>query len=383
MDKSKLLRRSSIATAATVLLVAAPAMAATWSNQPAGAVGTQSTLASADLLSTSDGWAVGAAGSVGGVIERWNGQRFTAVTSPNILNNQVNAYAGLAGVDALSATSAFAVGTSSYYGSDGLSHSNAVAERWNGSSWSRLSVPSNPSITSFNAVKAFSGSDVWAVGRAGDSFSGATLAMHWNGTTWTPFTTPSPGTRDNILTRVSGSGPNDVWAVGYYRDLPYGNRARHSLALHWDGRSWTRVATPDVGPIQTFLRDVVALSPTNAWAVGYASGGINGTTAVVLHWNGTAWSASAAPAFGTLDAVTAVSATDIWVTGSDGTTGMPALANWRGSSWSTSAAPLPGTPSFASLSGLATSGTTVLAVGYTSEPSTGASAPLALATRNG
>src|SRR4051794_37324497 len=125
MDKGKLIRKSSIATAAAVLLVAAPAMAAAWSSRPAGSVGTQSTLASTDLLSASDGWAVGAAGAVGGVIERWNGQRFTVVSSPNILDNQTNAFAGLSGVDALSGTSAFAVGTSTYYGSDGLSHSNA------------------------------------------------------------------------------------------------------------------------------------------------------------------------------------------------------------------------------------------------------------------
>jgi hypothetical protein len=389
MGTGRLFRRSSsiatatTATAAAVLLVAAPALAATWSSVPSGAVGTQSTLAAADLLSGSDGWAVGATPTTGGVIERWNGQRLAVVTSPNILDGQINAFAGLTAVDALSSSTAFAVGATSFYGTDGLSHSNAVAERWNGTAWSRLTVPNNPSINSFSAVKAFSATDVWAIGRAGDSFSGATLAMHWNGTGWTTAATPSPGTRDNILTRVSGSGPNDLWAVGYYRDLPYGNRAVHSLALHWNGSSWSRVATPDVGPIQTFLKDVVALSPTNAWAVGYASGGINGTTAVVLHWNGTAWSVSAAPALGALNSVAAVSATDLWATGSDSTTGMPALANWRGSSWTTSAAPLAGSPAFASISGLAASGTSLLGVGYTSVPSTGASAPLAIATGNG
>jgi hypothetical protein len=385
MHAGMLIRGCSVATTAAVLLVAAPAVAATWSTVGTDAVGTQSTLSSLDLLSSSDGWAVGAAaGSGGGLVEHWNGQRFSITASPNILDNQANAFAGLTGVDALSGTSAFAVGTTTYYGSDGLAHSNAVAERWNGSSWSRLSVPNNPSINSFNGVKAFSTGNVWAVGRAGTSISGATLAMQFNGTTWTRFSTPSPGTRDNLLLRAAGSGPNDIWAVGYYRDLPYGNRAVHSLALHWNGTSWTRVPTPDVGPIQTFLRDVVVLSPTDAWAVGYASGGINGTTAVVLHWNGTAWSVAAAPALGTLNSVTAVSPTDVWATGSSSTDGMPALSNWRGSGWTTRAAPLPGSPAFASLSGIsATASGTVLADGYTSVPTTGASAPLAIRATNG
>jgi hypothetical protein len=377
--------KTAFAIIFAVTLVAVPstsASAATWSTVLTQSVGTQSTLAAVDLTSAGDGWAVGSAITTGGLTERWNGQRFSLVSSPNILSTQgASAFGGLSGVDALSATSAFAVGSSAFYGSDGLQHSTAVAERWNGTGWSLMTVPNNPMINSFNDVKAFSASDVWAVGRAGDSLSGASLAMHWNGSTWTKVNTPSPGTRDNTLLGVAGSGPNDVWAVGYYRDLPYGNRARHSLAMHWNGSTWTRVTTPDVGPIQTFLRDVVVLSPTNAWAVGWASGGIDGTTAVVLHWDGRAWSTATAPALGTLNAAAGLTSSNLWTVGSSNPDGAAALADWRGSSWTTQK---PALPANAALVGIGVAGTgTVLAVGYTANPTTGAQAPLAVRASDG
>jgi hypothetical protein len=376
--------------AAAVALFAVPALAATWVNAPAPAVGTQSALNSVDLLSATDGWAVGGggAGSTGGVVERWNGQQFSVVTSPNLLAGQdSSAFAGLSGVDAVSATKAFAVGTLSFF-SGGLSHSNAVAETWNGTAWSRMTVPNAPSTYSFRAVKAFSATDAWAVGRNGDTFFAGTLAMHWDGSTWTPVATPSPGTRENVLTSVSGSGPNDVWAVGYYRDLPYGNRDRHPLALHWNGTAWSQVAAPDLGARVTVLQDVTALSPTNAWAVGYTSGAT--VSAVAEHWDGSAWTAETVPALGTFAAITAVSATDLWAVGTDATnSSLPVLANRNASGWTTSSVPLTGpVPSGTAVAALldlnATSTGAAVAVGYTTaDVTTGVSSPLAIRTANG
>src|SRR5262249_14921497 len=152
-------------------------------------------------------------------------------------------------------------------------------------------------------VVGFSATDAWAVGRTTPTFNGLTLARHWNGSSWTPAATPSPGTRDNHLLAVSGSAPHDVWAVGWSRNLPYGNRAQQSLVLHWNGSAWSQVPSPNVGTAQTVLKDVVALSSTNAWAVGYTTDFGGSARAVALHWNGSTWSVAAAPALGTLDTV--------------------------------------------------------------------------------
>jgi len=149
---------------------------------------------------------------------------------------------------------------------------SAVAVRWNGSAWSQLAVPKPAGTdTEFTAVKAFSATDVWAVGDtapAGSTFR-QTLTMHDNGATWSTSATPSPGTRNNTVTAVDGVSGTDAWAVGYTLDLPYGNRIRDSLILHWNGTAWTQVPSPNNG--STYLYDVAAVSANEAWAVGYGS----------------------------------------------------------------------------------------------------------------
>jgi hypothetical protein len=55
----------------------------------------------------------------------------------------------------------------------------------------------------------------------------------------------------------------NAWAVG-------GDAKGRSMALHWNGRTWIRVATPNVKPNQlnSALFDVQATSAASPWAVG-------------------------------------------------------------------------------------------------------------------
>lgn len=370
--------------AASALTTAAASAGTAWSLVPSQSSGTQSGFGSVDMVSSTSGWAVGfgaSGGSTGGMIERYNGTQWSIVASPDILDHSSpNNSAGLNDVDAISATDAFAVGTSSAYLSDGILHYSPVIERWNGSAWSKMSQSAAPADTELAAVKAFSGTDVWALGRAGTMGFGNAVALHWNGSAWSSVAIPSPGTRDTTITELTGTASNDLWAVGYSRDLPYGNRARHSVTLHWNGSAWSRVTSPDVGTV-TFLRDAVAISPSDVWAVG--SGSSSTTGAVTLHWNGSAWSSLTPPALATVDSVTALSSTDVWAAGT-GSDGLAYLANWRGSTWTVTAAPRSGTLPNSFLGGLAAiSPGSVWGVGYTSDPSTGANQPLAVRTTAG
>lgn len=355
--------------AATVVmgaLVAGPASAATWTIVPSQAVGSGSVLFGVDALSATSAWAVGGSGN--GLVERWDGTRWAAVTSPDLLDHSnPNSWAALNAVDATSATNAFAVG-----GGNG-----AVAERFDGTSWTTTSVPS-PGGDVLNDVKAFSPTDAWAVGRSTPTFNGLTLARHWQGSSWAKVATPSPGTRDNTLLSVAGTSPADVWAVGWSRNLPYGNRTKQSLVLHWNGSAWSRVTSPNLGA-QTVLEDVVALSPTDAWAVGYASG----SGALALHWNGTSWTTAPAPALGSLDAVSALSASNLWASGSD-SEGRLQFANWRGSSWTLTPAPAPGGAGTPQLTGMAAVAPgTVWAVGSVWDGTNGTGKPLVMRTTSG
>jgi hypothetical protein len=367
------LRRAAVrvagpAVAVGLLVVAggAPAHASTASQVPVDGTGFFGGLNDVTAVSASDGWAVG--GDTNGVVQRFNGTRWSLVPSPDLLTNG-NTWATLTGVDATSATSAFAVGRATGANNTG------VALRWNGSTWSRLAVPATGSPTAFAAVKAFSGTDVWAVGGDGSTTQSHTnVAMHFNGGTWSPVPIPSPGTQDNVLRSVDGSGPGDVWAVGFLRDQPYGNRIRVPMILHWNGTAWSSVPSLGGGAgFSTYLYDVAAVSATDAWAVGETPG----VGAFVERWNGTAWSAAPAPMLSSAVSVVARSANDVWLAGFD-PSGAPAVAHWTGSGWSVTPVSVTGgvgSPALTSIT--AADATSEWAVGYQWDGTTGQSSSIA------
>ncbi len=325
----------TVAVVTGLVLVAEPAFASTVAAVPISPSGTTAGFGDIEVVSASDAFAVGGNGNIAAA--RYNGTRWTTVATPDVLDHSnPNNFASLAGVDAVSANLAFAVGTTTVLNGPGPV---AVALRWNGSSWSRQSVPT-PATTgsSFAAVKAFSGSDAWAVGYTGSSAGRKSLAMHFNGTAWSPVATPSPGTRDNFVTAVDGAAANDVWAVGYLLNLPYGNRIRLPWIMHWNGTAWSQVPSPSTGSGElTYLYDVSVTSATDAWAVGYGTQ-TGSNVGFVARWNGTAWNRVAAPALQVVNRVSARSGTDVWVTGSD-SAGAAKFAHWNGTSWTILDAP--------------------------------------------
>src|SRR5206468_2068970 len=112
--------------------------------------------------------------------------------------------------------------------------------------------------------------DAWAVGYyyTGDDYF--TLAMHWDGTGWAVVTSPNAGPGANYLRAISALSTRDIWAVGNYS--PGGLGAYQTLTEHWDGTQWTLVPSPSPSAGNSYLRGVQALSPNDAWAVGYYDG---------------------------------------------------------------------------------------------------------------
>ncbi|WP_433303761.1 hypothetical protein ACQP2F_12945 [Actinoplanes sp. CA-030573] len=371
MRKALMATAGSAVALGVVFATGGPAWAATATQLPVTSTGFFGGFLGVDAVSPSDGWAVGGDGN--GMIQRFNGTRWNVFASPDLLGGGANSWADLSGVDATSAGSAVAVGNTTAAGGGGKA---AVALRWNGTAWSRQPVPTPAGTdTELSAVKAFSPADAWAVGQTaatGSTFR-KTLAMHYNGTSWSAVPTPSAGTRTNFLTAVDGVSTRDVWAVGYSLNLPYGNKIRQSQILHWDGTAWTQVASPNNG--STFLYDVAALSATDAWAVGVGTGG----SALVVRWNGTSWHTVAAPPLVNLGGVTARSATDVWVTGAAADdANKPALAHWNGSAWTVTPVAVTGGVGIPTLGAITTAdATTEWAVGSQWDGTTGQSSAIA------
>jgi hypothetical protein len=283
-----------------------------WILQSSPNVGTGAVnrLQGVSALSTNDAWAVGvrfvSQTTPRTLIEHWTGSAWSVVPSPNPSAGGDE----LKGVDAISATNAWAVGSIATQ-----SGHDTLVEHWNGTTWKVVPSPNPPSsdASSLNQVDAVSPTNVWAVGSFNVASGRKTLVEHWNGTSWKIQPSPNPSATSNELLGVSAVSPTNAWAVGDTGATP-----ASTLIVHWNGQHWTVVQSVDVGTEPNELGAVVATSAKNAWAVGfYEQGHVNRT--LVEHWNGTAWKRQASPNIGTgpnaLAGVDAGSATNAWAVG--------------------------------------------------------------------
>jgi hypothetical protein len=234
-----------------------------------------SSLVSASGTASDDVWAVGYRQTDGlrfkALTEHWNGTRWSVVpsyTEPRLGSR-------LAAVSALGADEVWAVGET------GSGPSKTLIEHWDGSSWRRVRSPSPGGSAQYNSlfgVTALTKANVWAVGSYTTArSSGRTLALHWDGKAWTRVKTVNPPGSPDGLAEVDGA-PGNVWAVG--------NAAGHALVEHWDGTSWSRLSTP--APRHRFMTGIAYLARRNAWMVGTYRFG-NREKTVIEHWDGASW----------------------------------------------------------------------------------------------
>jgi hypothetical protein len=178
---------------------------------------------------------------------------------------------------------------------------------WNGRKWSQVSAP-DPGSTGAGAINVLDGvvctssGNCWAAGAYGPPVHPAVnlnQALHWNGRKWSLVATPDPGGTtagaDNELLDVTCTSPASCWAVGDYGNRNISGGSLLNQALHWNGHTWSLIPTPDPGGMASgaanFLNGIRCPSPVSCWAVGdsQASGQVEMNQA--LHWNGHRWSA--------------------------------------------------------------------------------------------
>jgi hypothetical protein len=304
-------------------------------------------------LDSDDAWAVGFTGDVapgtsapsGGLVEHWDGTRWLIASTPGSSAETLNAVAGTGPDDVW-------VAGSMNLGAPPPAGDSTFFEHFNGTSWRAVPGPAgnfSADPVEVTALAALSPSDVWAVGTQNPEGSGEpgslNMAAHWNGKTWTLVPTPDLGnsvSQADEPTGVTAISANDVWASGVEttgcqaasarsgslrviggrsepagaaggRDplLPLALQLRPGgvrqlpgatgqclvpYVLHWDGKTWSLITTPDPGAFGTALEGITALSASDIWAVGQTQSSANGPVGTLTErFNGTSWSVVASP----------------------------------------------------------------------------------------
>jgi len=116
---------------------------------------------------------------------------------------------------------------------------------------------------------------------------------------WTITPSPSRGTAASNLRDIAAISATDAWAVGSWSDRIDFTHSTPSQPLieHWDGTTWTEVPSPDLGEGEGgALNTVVAISPSDVWAAGGQDHAAGDTTSLIEHWDGSAWNVVPGPA---------------------------------------------------------------------------------------
>jgi hypothetical protein len=302
---------------------ASPASAsARWRIVPSPDPGPHAQLYAVDALSATDAWAVGQYSDRPSLtlIEHWDGTSWTVVRSPR--PHHRGAGEGLSGVLALASDDVWAVGSQALQTSDGT-----LIEHWDGSRWSVVSSPSPGQSDDLDQVMRHGPNGrLWAVGARQTTFGGpfSPLVLEWNGERWRVIPSQNPPAGGYLFDGASGSR-DDAWVIGSVGVLD------GTLAEHWDGSSWSAIPTPDTG-FGSELNGVAVVSPADAWAVGQAFG------TLIERWDGTAWSVVPSPSRtgGSLEAVQAASADEVWAVGLYRNNGAYRTLTelWDGAAWS-------------------------------------------------
>lgn len=169
----------------------------------------------------------------------------------------------------------------------------------------------------------------------------AGVAVTVAGAKWVPVTQLGISGESVRPQAIAATAGGDVWVAGYvYTGLEF-----RTFAERRHAGTWTRVDTPDVetAPAYDFLDGVVAVSPTDVWMVG--SSAVSSTdlasTPLIEHWDGTSVSIVPAPVPATLSdaSLQAVSGTanDLWAVGTARNSSFNNVAlvmHYDGSAWS-------------------------------------------------
>lgn len=346
-----------LAVAVCSLPASGGASIASWMLVPSPSIGsTRSVLADVDILSSADAWAVGHSFDASRSADQALVEHWDGTRWSIVPTPDTGTgYEALSGIAAVGPKDIWAVG----YTSDRYGPQRLLIERWNGSRWRATATPSFDNWAALEDVSVVSARDAWAVG---NSYLGE-VVLHWDGRRWSQVPSPNVG----WLTAIHAASPTDVWIVGQRGATP-GGSVYGTLVEHWNGTSWSVVPTPSRSATFNILEGVGGRAG-DVWAVGSAWESTQPRTPLVLHGDGATWrivpNADAVLSDAGLSDVAVVSSTEVFAVGS--AAGRAHVQRWNGSSWELVPAPSPGGTD--DLLGIAVAPSGAWAVGSTGDAS--------------
>jgi hypothetical protein len=294
----------------------------------------------------------------------WNGTSWT-VQSPTAPTGATKSI--LEGISCTAATTCTAVGG---YGTTGSSLSMPLAESLSGTTWTTQAVPtpSSGAFATLAGVSCISASSCTAVGEYLNTVSNQSVpfAAHWDGTSWTDQSMPvAAGATATGLYSVTCTSANACIATGGYATTGGAGSPNNVLVETWNGTSWAvQTAPTPTGATAAALTNVSCTASNACTAVGgYATSGPLPNKTLAERWNGTSWTVQTTPNPSSGSAMfTGVSCTgaDCFAVGAP-TTHSAVAEEWNGTSWSMQTAPKPSGSSFSGVS--CTSTTACMLVG--------------------
>lgn len=151
---------------------------------------------------------------------------------------------------------------------------------WDGTSWTLQQISSAYELWGITAISA---ADAWTVGYSSNS---TTLALHWNGTAWQD---ESPANQTVNLQDVAASGPDNVWAAGFYYNSD--GTGPYLAADHWNGTSWTEHPIPSLPGMGDYVSPLALTVDKSGepWIAAYSN---RADRTAYFHWDGSAWQVS-------------------------------------------------------------------------------------------
>jgi hypothetical protein len=175
--------------------------------------------------------------------------------------------------------SIYAPTVSSAWGAGGTAiDGSSVYLHFNGTVWTTMT---GPNIGAIGYIGGTSARDLWAIS--------ATESAHYNGTSWTTSALAMPPGQQGLGPafiaddQIYVASATDVYAEVDTEDST-GSGGVNQILEHFDGTSWSIVTAPDIS--FGFVTEVTGSGPDDVYAV---------SPTAVEHFNGTAWSTEAVP----------------------------------------------------------------------------------------